>query len=61
MRTVPVAVTGGLTFGSLDGGDDHTCGVATGAAYCWGLNNAGQLGNGTSTNRNFPVAVNSPS
>jgi alpha-tubulin suppressor-like RCC1 family protein len=64
-RTVPVAVSGGLTFGSLDGGDDHTCGVTTaGAAYCWGLNNAGQLGNGTngfSTNRKFPVAVNSPS
>jgi alpha-tubulin suppressor-like RCC1 family protein len=62
MSTVPVAVSGGYSFASVDGGDDHTCGVTTaGAAYCWGLNRAGQLGNGTSgTNRNSPVAVSQP-
>src|SRR5438477_4458038 len=39
---------GGLTFAQLDGGVDYTCGVtSTGAAYCQGLNDAGQLGDGT--------------
>ncbi|OLC70561.1 MAG: hypothetical protein AUH78_20520 [Gemmatimonadetes bacterium 13_1_40CM_4_69_8] len=44
--TVPVAVTGGHTFTSLSAGALHTCGVTdTGAAYCWGRNDRGQLGN----------------
>jgi alpha-tubulin suppressor-like RCC1 family protein len=47
--TTPVAVSGGLTFGSLSAGQWTTCGVTTGGvAYCWGSNGYGQLGNGTS-------------
>jgi len=59
-RTSPVAVTGGLTFASVSaGGNGFTCGrTTTGAGYCWGLNNVGQLGDGTNTNRVAPVAVN---
>jgi Tol biopolymer transport system component len=39
---------GGLIFAQLDGGVDYTCGVtSTGAAYCQGLNDFGQLGDGT--------------
>jgi alpha-tubulin suppressor-like RCC1 family protein len=42
----PVAVMGGVTFASLTGGGYHTCGLTpAGAAYCWGSNYTGQLGN----------------
>ena len=54
----PVAVSGGLTFTAVSAGYSHTCGIATGgAAYCWGDNSAGELGDGTTTNRSMPVAV----
>jgi alpha-tubulin suppressor-like RCC1 family protein len=43
--SVPVLVSGGLTFGDLSAGGDYACGVTTaGAAYCWGNNGSGQLG-----------------
>jgi alpha-tubulin suppressor-like RCC1 family protein len=36
----------------------HACGVTTeNVAYCWGANNEGQLGDGTTTNRLRPVPV----
>jgi alpha-tubulin suppressor-like RCC1 family protein len=41
----PGQVAGGLRFRTLSAGDRFTCGVAEdGAAYCWGLNDLGQLG-----------------
>jgi alpha-tubulin suppressor-like RCC1 family protein len=53
-----VAVSGGLTFTSISAGRFHTCGVATGgAAYCWGANDVGELGDGTTTFRLVPVPV----
>jgi uncharacterized protein YjdB/alpha-tubulin suppressor-like RCC1 family protein len=56
--SVPVAVTGGITFVGLNTSGSHTCGVATdGTVYCWGGNSHGQLGDGTTTGSNVPVKV----
>jgi alpha-tubulin suppressor-like RCC1 family protein len=56
---VPVPVSGRLTFKSVSAAlGGHACGITTsGAAYCWGLNNFGQLGNGTKKDSRVPVAV----
>jgi alpha-tubulin suppressor-like RCC1 family protein len=72
-RLTPVPVAGGLQFRQVNTGGialrsaipsdrispAHTCGVTTGnQAYCWGNNEFGQLGDGTSrTTRLAPVAV----
>jgi alpha-tubulin suppressor-like RCC1 family protein len=54
----PIAVTGGLTFSVLSVGDHHSCGLATsGILYCWGMNDRGQLGDGTTEDRAAPVRV----
>jgi alpha-tubulin suppressor-like RCC1 family protein len=43
--SVPVAVSGGLTFTALSVGYFHACGLTSdGSAYCWGDNGNGQLG-----------------
>jgi alpha-tubulin suppressor-like RCC1 family protein len=58
MRLAPTAVAGGLSFVDLSAGDSHTCGFASGgAAYCWGANYAGQVGDGTIENRLVPTPV----
>ena len=58
-NSAPVAVSGGLTFQSVRSSFDFSCGrTVAGAAYCWGGNSLGQLGNGTSGGTsNVPVAV----
>jgi alpha-tubulin suppressor-like RCC1 family protein len=46
----PVQVAGGLSFVAISGGGVHNCGLtADGSAYCWGMNDYGQLGVGTTT------------
>jgi alpha-tubulin suppressor-like RCC1 family protein len=57
-RTLPTRVVGGLTFRQVSTGHLHTCGVTTAnVAYCWGWNPAGELGDGTRTDRLRPVRV----
>jgi len=60
---VPVAVTtsgvlSGVTLTQIAAGYAHTCAVSSaGAAYCWGANGNGQLGNSSTTSSLVPVAV----
>ncbi|HUF50676.1 MAG TPA: hypothetical protein VMN60_07585 [Longimicrobiales bacterium] len=57
--TAPVPVAGSLRFEQITSGSGmHTCALTrTGAAYCWGWNPYGQLGDGTTVDRNAPVRV----
>jgi alpha-tubulin suppressor-like RCC1 family protein len=59
-RPYPGPVVGMRGFARVSAGNVHTCGVTmTGAAYCWGYNVWGQLGDGTTTQRSRPVRVRS--
>jgi alpha-tubulin suppressor-like RCC1 family protein len=62
----PVHVDGlgyqeGLYVVQLSAGRAHTCVTASGSQstdlYCWGANNEGQLGDGSTTDRSAPVKV----
>ena len=54
----PHAVAGRLSFSAIAPGWRHTCGLTSaGAAYCWGDNTYGQLGNGSTTSSVIPVPV----
>jgi alpha-tubulin suppressor-like RCC1 family protein len=47
-----------LSFRQVSAGGLHTCGVAEdGRTYCWGFGASGQLGNGSTEERDAPVAV----
>ena len=49
-----------LTSPSFDisSGNDTTCATVNGGLWCWGANNTGQIGDGTTTNRSTPFNVN---
>lgn len=57
----PALVLGGLSFSAISAGEHHTCALTPGGkAYCWGLNEQGQLGTGSAGFQpaTSPVAVN---
>jgi alpha-tubulin suppressor-like RCC1 family protein len=53
----PVPVSTALAWSTFATGDEHTCAVSDGMAYCWGFNSAGQLGDSTITPRVLPTPV----
>jgi alpha-tubulin suppressor-like RCC1 family protein len=60
-QTAAVAVAGGVKFATVTGGEEFTCGVGIDrAAYCWGSNRAGWLGDGTDVQRTAPTRVKKP-
>jgi len=55
-KSVPVQLAGSWT--QLSAAFQHTCGVQTnGTGWCWGDNIVGQLGDGTTDDRQTPVQV----
>jgi alpha-tubulin suppressor-like RCC1 family protein len=56
--TTPATVIGIDTATTIAAGFAHTCaGLADGTLRCWGWNNQGQLGDGTTTDSFVPVTV----
>lgn len=55
---IQVTVTTVPAFASIATGRAHTCALTdAGVAYCWGLNDNGQLGDQSTTNRAIPTKV----
>lgn len=51
---------GDATYSRIQAGQDHTCGIRTdGALYCWGQNQAGNLGTGDRTAHTSPTLIGS--
>jgi alpha-tubulin suppressor-like RCC1 family protein len=57
---VPTSVVGDHRFTALTSAASHTCGLTADAAYCWGYDGYGQLGDGNSLERvSSPTLVQS--
>jgi hypothetical protein len=62
-RSTPVRVQApaGVTFTGIAAGGDHSLALdSAGAAWAWGDNSHGQLGDGTTTGRDTPKTVSQP-
>lgn len=59
--TVAVEAPEGRTFTSISAGRTHSLAIGSdGKTYAWGENGAGQLGDGSWVNQNYPVEVAMP-
>ncbi|MBA3319009.1 MAG: hypothetical protein H0T50_13100 [Gemmatimonadales bacterium] len=55
---VATAASAPLTFRQVSGGSSYNCGLtADGVVYCWGVNNLGQLGDGTLDDHPTPAPI----
>ena len=59
--TTPIAAGNGRKFTEVHVGMGHSCGMSSGAVYCWGHNAQGQLGTGDTVHHWAPVPVSLPS
>ncbi|WP_032710911.1 hypothetical protein, partial [Salinispora arenicola] len=58
---VDVDLPAGTEVTAIAGGDSHSLAVTSaGTVLAWGNNSSGQLGDGTTTDRDTPVDVNLP-
>jgi alpha-tubulin suppressor-like RCC1 family protein len=58
---VPVSLPPGTWVTAIAGGGNHSLALtSTGRVLAWGLNDFGQVGDGTTTNRSTPVLVSLP-
>jgi alpha-tubulin suppressor-like RCC1 family protein len=60
-RALPIRITGVSDVAAVAAGDAHTCAAQTaaagGAVWCWGADDAGQLGDGGGDDRGLPRLV----
>jgi alpha-tubulin suppressor-like RCC1 family protein len=56
--TAPVSGLSNVTIDAIAAGQAHTCALDNeGTVHCWGDNDDGELGDGTTTTRFVPVTV----
>ncbi len=60
-QDTPILVNGDTSYAQFDLGSHHACGIRNNldTLWCWGYNYYGQLGDGTTVNRNVPTRVGS--
>lgn len=57
MGISPSAIPAGAKFSKISAGSGANCAIADGKGYCWGYNGNGELGNGTTNNSSYPIAL----
>ena len=55
--TTASGILSGRTVTAISAGTSHSCAVADGLAFCWGINTNGQLGDASTTQHTAPFAV----